>query len=68
MPSLLLLAPHAGPKLAALLGSVTPFSIWAIVLGAMALRTVGRAQPVPAWLGAIIVFLVPALFGVAFAR
>jgi hypothetical protein len=68
MPSLLLLAPHAAPKVAALLGSVTPFSIWAIVLGAIALRTIGRVQQIPAWLGAIAVFLVPALFGAAFAR
>ncbi len=68
MPSLALLAPHAGPKLLAVLGSVTPFSLWAVALGFIALRTVGRVAQIPAWLGAIAVFLVPVLFGAAFAR
>jgi len=68
MPSLMLLAPGAGPKVAAILGSVTPFSLWAIVLGATALRTVGRVSQIPAWLGAVAAFLVPVLIGAAFAR
>jgi hypothetical protein len=68
MPSLALLAPHAGPKLIAVLGSVTPFSLWALVLGVVAMRTVGRVQQIPAWLGAIAAFLVPVLVGAAFAR
>jgi len=68
MPSLMLLAPSAGPKAAAILGSVTPFSLWGIALGALALHTVGRVPQIPAWLGAIAAFLVPVLIGAAFAR
>jgi hypothetical protein len=68
MPSLMLLAPHAGPKLAAILGSVTPFSLWGIALGFIALSTVGRVPRIPAWLGSIGAFLVPVLVGAALAR
>jgi hypothetical protein len=68
MPSLALVAPQAGPKLVAILGSVTPFSLWAIALGYLALREVGRVSQIPAWLGTIAAFLVPVLIGAAFAR
>jgi Yip1 domain len=68
MPSLGLLAPQAGPKLAIVLTSITPFTLWALWLGVTALSTVGRVPRVTAWLGGIAAFLIPVLFGVAFAR
>jgi hypothetical protein len=68
MPSLGMLAPQAGPKLGILLASITPFTLWALWLGTIALSTVGRLARVPAVLGAIAAFLIPVLIGVAFAR
>ncbi|HTU69281.1 MAG TPA: hypothetical protein VMF11_03080 [Candidatus Baltobacteraceae bacterium] len=68
MPSLIMLAPQAGPKLAVILASISPFSLWATGLGIAAISFVGRVPRVPAWLGGIAAFLVPVLIGAAFAR
>ncbi len=68
LPSLALLAPSAGVKLSAFLGSFSPFSIWATALAIAALRIVGRVRPLQAWLGGIVLFLVPALAAVVAAK
>jgi hypothetical protein len=61
MPSLAMLAPHAG-KLTNFLGAFTPFSIWSTILTVIAMLTVARVSKVPAWLTGGVIILIPALF------
>jgi hypothetical protein len=68
MLSLAWLAPGSGPKLLALLGAFTPFTLWAAWLNVKALTVIGRVPQVHAWLAAALSILLPALFAVAFAR
>lgn len=62
MPTLALLAPGASPKLAAFLGVMTPFSLWATGLVIAAMLIVGRVGKIPAWLAGLVLLIVPALF------
>jgi len=64
LPNLSLLAPGAGPKLAAFLSVFTPFTIWATVLAAVAILVIGRTGKVPAILAALVMMCVPALFAI----
>jgi len=68
VPSLALLAPAAGVKLATLLGAFTPFSLWAGGLVVATMVIVARVPRVHAWLTGILTLLVPALIASAFAR
>lgn len=68
IPSLAMLAPAATGKLAAFLATITPFTIWATALSIAALLIVGRVRTLQAWLGGIVLFLIPALIAVAFAK
>ncbi len=68
MPSLAFIAPDGNVKLTAFLATITPFAIWAFVLSIAAMLIIGRIPKLQAWLAGIVLFLVPALFAVAFAR
>jgi hypothetical protein len=69
VPSLALLAPAgAGIKLVAFLATITPFSIWSIVLVMMTMTIVARVPKVQAWLAAILCWVLPALLAVVFAK
>lgn len=61
VPTLALLAPGGSPKLVAFLSVFTPFSIWATVLVAVAMMTIGRTPKLQAWLAAVLLIVVPAL-------
>lgn len=60
LPTLSLLAPGGSPKLVAFLSVFTPFSIWATVLVAVAMLTIGRTPKLQAWLAAVLLIVVPA--------
>ena len=66
VPSLALLAPGAGAKLATFLGSLSLISIWATALTALGMIAVGRVKPAIAWVAAFLMLLIaaalPALF------
>jgi Yip1 domain len=68
IPSLALVAPNAGIKLVAFLGTINPFNLWSAFLVVMAMTIVARVPKVQAWLAGILSFLVPALLAVAFAK
>jgi len=68
MPSLAALVPSTNLKLVAFLAAITPFSLWALYLNVAAMRIIGRVSLVPAWLAALVMFLVPAIFAMAGAR
>jgi Yip1 domain len=68
VPSLALLVPSGGVKLVAFLATVTPFSIWSVVLVAMTMTIVARVPKVQAWLAAILCWVLPALLAVVFAK
>lgn len=68
LPSLALLAPGAGPKLAAFLATINPFVIWSIVLDAVALTIVARLSKGVAWGAAIVSYLFLMAPAVIFAR
>jgi hypothetical protein len=69
VPSLALLAPAgAGIKLVAFLATITPFSIWSIVLVMMTMTIVARVPKLQAWLAAILCWVLPALLAVVFAK
>jgi hypothetical protein len=69
VPSLALLAPAgAGIKLVAFLATITPFSIWSVVLVMMTMTIVARVPKVQAWLAAILCWVLPALLAVVFAK
>ena len=67
MPSLGTLIPVTG-KLGAFLATVTPISLWATGLAIGALLIIGRVPKLQAWLGGIVLFLIPSLLAVAFAK
>jgi hypothetical protein len=69
VPSLALLAPAGtGIKLVAFLATITPFSIWSIVLVVMTMTIVARVPKVQAWLAGILCWVLPALLAVVFAK
>lgn len=68
VPSLAMVVPGAGTKLAAFLGTLTPFTLWGLGLNVVAMRVIGRVGAVPAWLAALVIFLVPGLFAMAGAK
>ena len=68
VPSLAMIAPGAGPKLATFLGIITPFSLWATGLAILAMLVIGKVPKVHAWLTGAVGLLVPALMAAAFAK
>lgn len=69
VPTLALLAPlGAAPKLVAFLSVFTPFSLWAMVLVAVAMLTIGRTPKLQAWLAAVLLIVVPAFIATLGAR
>ena len=66
LPSLALLAPGAGHKLAAFLSVLNITAIWATVLTALGMVAVGRIKPPIAWSAAIVMLLAGAAFASAF--
>lgn len=62
LPGLGLLAPGANPKLGAFLGAFNVTAIWAAVLTALGMRTVGRVATIPAAVTAALLLLVSATF------
>jgi hypothetical protein len=68
VPSLAMLAPGAGLKLVAFLGTITPFTLWGAYLNVMAMRIIGNTRPVPAWIGALLILVLPGLLASAGAR
>ena len=66
LPGLALLAPGAGTKLAAFLAAFNVTSIWAAVLGALGMRTVGRIPLLPAAATTTFLLLVSAVFAATF--
>ncbi|HEY9085304.1 MAG TPA: YIP1 family protein [Candidatus Tyrphobacter sp.] len=68
LPSLALLAPSAGVKLATFLATINVFQVWGAVLIYLAMRTTAKVGAVPAALAAIILPLVGALLAAAGAR
>lgn len=69
IPSLALLAPGVtDPHLLAFLASVNPFVIWSVILVSMAMRYTAKVSSGAAWSTAIIVYVIPMLIGVGFAR
>lgn len=67
MPSLGTIIPATG-KLAVFLATVTPFNLWVVGLAVLALLVIGRVPKLQAWLGGIVLFLIPALFAIAFVK
>jgi Yip1-like protein len=57
VPSLALLAPSAGKKLAAFLAALNIVTIWATALTALGMVAVGRVKPPVAWVAAILMLL-----------
>lgn len=68
VPSLAMLAPGVTGKLGAFLATFTPFTIWATALSILAMLIVGRVPKLQAWLAGIVLFLVPSLIAVSFAK
>jgi hypothetical protein len=68
LPSLALLAPGAGVKLATFLATINVFQIWGAVLVYLAMRTTAKVGAVPAVLAAILMPLIAALLAAAGAR
>lgn len=68
LPSLAMLAPSGSPKLVVVLTYFNPVTIWSTGLAIMAMLTIGRVPRVQAWLTGIVLFLIPALIGAAFAK
>jgi len=68
VPSLAMVAPGAGAKTTAFLATITPFTLWGVGLNVAAMRIIGRVQAVPAWLAALVILIVPALFAMAGAK
>lgn len=67
MPSLAMIVPVTG-KLGAFLSVITPINVWVTGLSISALLVAGRVRRVQAWLGGIVLLLVPALVAVAFTK
>lgn len=68
IPSLAMLAPGVGGKLGAFLTTFTPFTIWATGLSIAAMLIIGRVPKLQAWLAGIVLFLIPSLIAVAYAK
>ncbi len=68
IPSLAMLAPPDEVKLATALTYFNPLTLWATGLTIMAMLTVGRVPKLQAWLAGIVLFLIPLLFTVPFAK
>ncbi len=68
LPTLALLAPGGSPKLIAFLSAITPFSLWATVLVAVAMLIIGRTPKLQAWLAAVLLLVVPASLATLGAR
>lgn len=68
LPSLGLLVPGAGAKLATFLGGLNVTSIWAAVLSALGMIGVARIKPPIAWATALIVLLCGAGLAAAFVQ
>ncbi|HTX59973.1 MAG TPA: hypothetical protein VMH02_09885, partial [Verrucomicrobiae bacterium] len=68
VPSIAMLVPGADVKLAAFLATINPFTIWSVILIAVAMTYVARVPKLQAWLAAATSYLVPLLVAVAFAR
>jgi hypothetical protein len=68
MPSLAMLAPGVTGKLGAFLGTFTPFTIWATGLSVAAMLIIGRVPKLQALLAGIVLFLIPSLLAVSFAK
>ncbi len=68
VPSLAMLAPGAGLKLSTFLATFTPFTIWGTALSIVAMLVIGRVPKLQAWLAGIVLFLIPSLLAVAFAK
>jgi Yip1 domain len=68
VPSLAMLAPGSSPKLLAFLNAFGPITLWTTGLSIVAMLTIGRVPKLQAWLTGIVLFLVPTLLAVAFAK
>ena len=68
VPSLAMLAPGVTGKFGAFLATFTPFTIWATALSIAAMLIIGRVPKLQAWLAGIVLFLIPSLIAVSFAK
>jgi hypothetical protein len=68
MPTLASLLPGASVKLSAFLSAFSPFTLWGAGLNVAALRIIGKVGPVPAWIGAFALLIIPAAIASFFAR
>jgi hypothetical protein len=66
LPSLALLAPGAGSKLATFLGVLNVTALWSTALTALGMIAVGRVKPAIAWSAAILMLLAGASFAAMF--
>ena len=56
------------PKLGTFLSSINPLSLWSTALVGVGLQNVAHIKSAAAWTGAILLLVLPALFGAAFAK
>jgi hypothetical protein len=68
LPSLALLAPGAGAKLATFLSALNVTSIWATVLSALGMTAVARIKPPVAWVTALLVLAGGAALAALFVK
>jgi hypothetical protein len=68
MPSLAMLAPEGAVKLTTILTYFNPVTLWATGLTILAMLTIGRVPKLQAWLTGIVLFFIPMLFTVPFAK
>lgn len=68
IPSLAMLAPAGADKLAVALTYFNPITLWSTYLTITAMLTIGRVPKLQAWLAGIVLFLIPMLFTVPFAK
>lgn len=69
LPSAALLAPGVSdPHILAFLASINPIVIWSVVLVSMAMRYTAKVSTGAAWGTAILVYIIPMLIGVGFAK
>jgi hypothetical protein len=68
LPSLGLLAPGAGGKLATFLGMLNVTAIWATVLTALGMTAVGRVKPAIAWTAAVVMLFAGAALAAMFVQ
>ena len=65
--SLAAIVPSANIKVIAFLAAFTPFTLWVLWLNALLMQRVARLAAPKAWAAALVVLLIPALIGSAFA-